>query len=242
MGTRDDERRTCRRGHPRVGRPNAGARDPDGRLRASAHRRSTDRQRRGGPRGLAHLALSVPVVPSNGSPGSSAAGRPISRAIGPAIGACCYEVGEDVRARFQEAAFASPQMARWFMVDPRSSPSNPSMPSLPSSRRANHWFFDGWQAVRDQLNRRACPRSGMGRRRVHGQPCRRVLFVPAGRRGGWTHGGDHQVSASSIAVFASRSACALSARPTCSNVTRPISCASSRAFACSGCRPAFFTL
>jgi hypothetical protein len=50
------------------------------------------------------------------------------------------------------------------------------------------------------------------------------------------------IFASSIAVLARRSACALSARPTCSKVTRPISQASTRALAWSGCSPAFFTL
>jgi purine-nucleoside/S-methyl-5'-thioadenosine phosphorylase / adenosine deaminase len=98
------------------------------------------------------LALSVPVVTVE-SLGSEFGSRPADLivAIGPAIGACCYEVGEDVRARFEEGAFGPAQMARWFMIDARASPGNPSMPSLPSRHRAHHWFFDLWQAARDQL-------------------------------------------------------------------------------------------
>jgi YfiH family protein len=98
------------------------------------------------------LALSVPVVTVERL-GSEFDSRPADLivAIGPAIGACCYEVGEDVRARFEDGAFGPAQLARWFTVNPRGSPSNPSMPSLRSRRRAHHWFFDGWQAARDQL-------------------------------------------------------------------------------------------
>lgn len=71
-------------------------------------------------------------------------------AIGPSIGACCYEVGVDVRARFA-SEFGEPQSARWFYDDPVRSPLNPPMPGLPDVRRDGHWFFDGWAAARDQL-------------------------------------------------------------------------------------------
>jgi YfiH family protein len=70
-------------------------------------------------------------------------------AIGPSIGACCYEVGEDVRSRF--ASFGTIEIERWFSVHPSVSAGNPPAPTLSSTRRAGHWFFDGWQCARDQL-------------------------------------------------------------------------------------------
>jgi YfiH family protein len=103
------------------------------------------------------LALSVPVVAVERL-ASEFGSRPADLvvAIGPAIGACCYEVGDDVRARLREAGFDA-SLARWFTRDPLSSPSNPPMPSLPAARRPDHWFFDGWQAARDQLESAGVP-------------------------------------------------------------------------------------
>src|SRR5215471_4823003 len=72
-------------------------------------------------------------------------------AIGPAIGACCYEVGEDVRARFEQNGFSGDQLVRWFRATPAAWPVNPPMPSLSLEQRPNHWFFDGWQCAREQL-------------------------------------------------------------------------------------------
>lgn len=73
-------------------------------------------------------------------------------ALGPSIGACCYEVGDEVRARFAHAGFTDAQAARWFTRHPTDSADNPTWPEvLKRPRRDGHWFFDGWAAVREQI-------------------------------------------------------------------------------------------
>jgi YfiH family protein len=72
-------------------------------------------------------------------------------AVGPAIGACCYEVGGEVRDRFAGAGFDDWQISRWFTRDARSTPTNPSMSSVNHHASEGHWFFDPWGAARDQL-------------------------------------------------------------------------------------------
>jgi polyphenol oxidase len=69
-------------------------------------------------------------------------------AIGPMIGACCYEVGADVREAFERAGFGQDLIARWFLDRPAAAVNHAS---LRASTRANHWFFDGVAAARDQL-------------------------------------------------------------------------------------------
>jgi YfiH family protein len=76
---------------------------------------------------------------------------------GPSIGACCYEVGEDVRQSFEDAGFLSSALDRWFHTSPQPTPQNPSMPGLPAARRIDHWFFDGWTAVREELEASGVP-------------------------------------------------------------------------------------
>jgi hypothetical protein len=62
-------------------------------------------------------------------------------AIGPSVSAACYEVGEDVRERFDAHGFERAQLDRWFST----------------GARAGHWQFDGWQSARDQLESAGIP-------------------------------------------------------------------------------------
>ena len=55
--------------------------------------------------------------------------------VGPSIGACCYEVGEDVRRRFVEGDFEPADVERWFK----------------RADREGRWFLDMWTVARDQL-------------------------------------------------------------------------------------------
>ena len=123
-------------------------------------------------------------------------------------------------------------------------PTNPPMPNLRSDRRPDHWFFDGWRSVRDQLEAAGVPPDHTFSAELctasHPQ-C--LVFLSTRRHADGPHGSRDQVPAApSIAALASRSACLLASRRTCSNDTRPISRASSRAFAWSGCSPGCFTL
>jgi hypothetical protein len=72
-------------------------------------------------------------------------------AVGPSIGACCYEVGADVRRQFQQAGFVEADLARWFHTSPQPTATNPSLSGLPATPRAEHWYFNCWAAVRDGL-------------------------------------------------------------------------------------------
>jgi YfiH family protein len=71
-------------------------------------------------------------------------------AIGPSIGACCYEVGPEVRETFVNGRPGEQDANRWFSETPAPSPENPSMPGI-SSPRPGHAFFDGWNSAVDQL-------------------------------------------------------------------------------------------
>jgi purine-nucleoside/S-methyl-5'-thioadenosine phosphorylase / adenosine deaminase len=78
-------------------------------------------------------------------------------ALGPSIGACCYEVGPDVYEAFGAAGFGAADLQRWFSREPQPSPANPSMPLPP--RRTDRWFFDGWASVVSQLEAEGIPRA-----------------------------------------------------------------------------------
>ena len=98
------------------------------------------------------LALGVPgaAVEAFENEFGSRASKLIA-AIGPAIGACCYEVGSEVRDRFAAGGFSDWELARWFFREPRSSSRNPSMGGVPGQAREGHWFLDLWTVARDQL-------------------------------------------------------------------------------------------
>jgi hypothetical protein len=72
-------------------------------------------------------------------------------AIGPAIGACCYEVGRDVLDRFIRTGFTGDQIERWFLPRPAADARNPPMASVPKEPRAERWYFDAWASAREQL-------------------------------------------------------------------------------------------
>jgi YfiH family protein len=88
------------------------------------------------------LALAVPRVTVEAMV-SELGSRPadLVAAIGPSIGAERYEVGVDVRLRFEGAGFSPAQLTRWFFI----------------AGRPKHWYFDGWQSARDQLELAGIP-------------------------------------------------------------------------------------
>ena len=100
-------------------------------------------------RGMAARVPAVTVAALTGEYGSRV--EDLVAAAGPSIGACCYEVGFDVRERFARAGFNEQELERWFLNAPRPTADNPSMRGIGDRPREGHWFFDGWAATRDQL-------------------------------------------------------------------------------------------
>ena len=77
-------------------------------------------------------------------------------AIGPAIGACCYQVGEDVRQRFASTGLGRARLAEWFAAVPAVFTGNPPMPGV-GRPIAGRWFFDAWTSARTQLEEVGVP-------------------------------------------------------------------------------------
>jgi YfiH family protein len=63
----------------------------------------------------------------------------LATAIGPCIGPCCYEVGEELVSAFAAVGWSEADRARWFV------------------RRDGRLFFDLWRANADQLHRSGVP-------------------------------------------------------------------------------------
>jgi YfiH family protein len=70
--------------------------------------------------------------------------RSLAAAIGPSIGPCCYEVGDELLDAFARHGWSDEDLGRWF------------------GRREGRLYLDVWQANADQL-----VRAGVPRPRVH---------------------------------------------------------------------------
>ena len=118
------------------------------------------------------LAAGVPLAAVAGAQEQAlgAAARTCLSAIGPSIGACCYEVGADVREAFS-AGFSDDDSIAGSQSNRGVRPTNPSMPQSPERSRPDHWFFDGWRSVRDQLEAAGVPAGpDLFGRALHGEP------------------------------------------------------------------------
>jgi YfiH family protein len=108
-------------------------------------------------RGLAARVPAAVVSALNAERGS----RPedLFAAIGPAIGACCYQVGSEVLEAFVAQGQPPERLAQYFLSAPIHSDRNPSLPGLTGAPRVDRWFFDMWRVTRDQLEAAGVPGS-----------------------------------------------------------------------------------
>jgi len=100
-------------------------------------------------RGLVQRVPQVAVEALVSAAGAHAAD--LIAAIGPAIGPCCYEVGDDVRDAFAAGGFGRQQVEQWFLPQVGATVRNPPLPQLPPVARPGRSYFDTWRATRDQL-------------------------------------------------------------------------------------------
>jgi YfiH family protein len=120
------------------------------------------------------LAAGVPLAAVQGlKKNFGSRGADLFVALGPSIGACCYEVGRDVRDAFA-AGFSAGDLERWFSDEPMRLDTNPPMPNLAATRRPEHWFFDGWKSMRDQLEAAGVPADHICSYRRDGTPTGRM--------------------------------------------------------------------
>ncbi len=106
-------------------------------------------------RGLAQGVPRLAIAAMKETYGSNPADLVV--ATGPSVGACCYEVGPEVRVAFATAGWAVDALTRWFVPSPRVDARNPPMPGLASRPRPGHAFFDGWVCVHEQLRLAGIP-------------------------------------------------------------------------------------
>lgn len=82
-------------------------------------------------------------------------------AVGPSIGACCYEVGPDVHAAFLANGFGADLAERWFLKAPAPTAGHVSLVGEEGSDAGERRYFDGWASVEEQL-----ASAGVGRERM----------------------------------------------------------------------------
>jgi copper oxidase (laccase) domain-containing protein len=92
-----------------------------------------------GERPEADIVLTTRVAVRGLADRFAVAAASLSAAIGPAIGPCCYEVGEELQAAFAERGWNEADRSRWFI------------------RRDGRLFLDLWQANADQLRNAGIP-------------------------------------------------------------------------------------